>query len=68
MTLKAAQRRALETQLAGEADAKNLRLVHRERTAGHYVWDAVDIRTGVVAVRGVSLTELEKYLRPSVTP
>jgi hypothetical protein len=60
--LTAAQRRELD-QLTHEAAAKNLRLDRRERTAGAWVWDAIDMRTGVVAVRGVSLADMATYIR-----
>ncbi len=61
--LTAAQRRELELQITHEAAAKNLRLERRERTAGAWVWDAIDTRTGVVAVRGVSLADMATYIR-----
>jgi len=60
--LTAAQRRELD-QLTHEAAAKNLRLDHRKIDAHRWVWDAIDTRTGVSAVRGVSLADMATYIR-----
>ena len=56
------QQKELTAQLTVEADRRGLRLEHREKTRGSWVWDARDLARGNLAVRGVSLQELAKYL------
>ncbi len=60
--MTAKERRALIERLRAEAELRHLELVHRERTKGAWVWDAVDSRSGVVALRGVRLEQLAAYL------
>jgi hypothetical protein len=61
--LTAKQRRELEHALPHEAAAKNLRLERRKIDAHRWVWDAIDARTGVAAVRGIGLADMAAYVR-----